>query len=354
MSTKSDNRGVWRPLQQLLGLSVALGVGALHAEPVDITIGVNPDETIRLNLSRLLPLAEGSSWEYDRTNFSGSSPVTMQVGDKENIGGGCLKVQPLVFGSELALYLGNYGDSLSLHGIYLEHWKGLNDVLIKFETRYRVEWKDFKPEYVSGPVHEGSCQDTGRGRVERTGLVLLEDLTENLGEAGSRRGDINCRVKNTDLRAAMERADNAFNLLPGAGKGQTGSGLATVSGASLALSWAVDAMTVTDLGSGNVRIQMDFNPIIHSLVDDYSMHIDMTLQAGKGITELTITDDGSGIVDDLNDLSYTLMSEKLASQENQITPKGSCPDDSGSAHWLLILLGGVVLSGFGLLRRKIK
>src|SRR5690606_529155 len=101
------------------------------------------------------------------------------------------------------------------------------------------------------------CQDTGRGLVERTGLVLLEDLTENLGVPTNRTGVINCRPKNSDLRDAFVNG------------GQRGTGLATISGEPRPLYWNVDSIVLTDLGGGSIQIQMDFRPRLGGSSTDY-------------------------------------------------------------------------------------
>jgi hypothetical protein len=327
---------------QKLALAATLlavcGAGLSYA--ADITIGVDTadpslDTVVDLNLVRLLPIAEENSWTYSLT--SGEDPlvpreVTARVGEREKIGGGCLRLHPIVFGDELILYLGNYEDSLSLYGIYLERWRGLDDLLMKFETRKRVEWLDFQNRYISDditPIDANSCQDTGRGDVERTGLVLLENLTLNLGESGNRRGSIDCSDKNSDLR------DNFSS-------GQNGTGLATVEGAGNALTWFVNSMLITDLGGGAVQISMVFDPRIDTGRDDYSMNIDMVLSPDQGITSLSITDDGSvAPVDlDIHDLVYTLTASNHVEPENQEIPGGTCPEEGRFSFLLVLLLFG--------------
>lgn len=325
----------------LLKISVlmsCLWLNVAFAVPITTSVDTsNPENDVKpdINLSTLLPIAEGNTWTYNLEQSTGLEPpapntnktVVADVGQREEIGGGCLRLQPIVFGDELVLYLGNHGDSLSLYGIYLSHWQGLEDVLLKFETRSRVEWRDFQNRYISNeitPIDQNSCQDTGWGRVERTGLVLLEDLTLNWGEPGNQRGQIDCKVKNTDLR------DNFTG-------GQRGSGLALVRGQTQTLTWIVEAMNISESG-GNVNIQMHFRPIIHSSATDYSMHFDISLTQGQGITELWITDDGSNVVDDVYDLHYDQAVPNLVSGTNLVTPGGNCPEDSGRLVYLLCLL----------------
>jgi hypothetical protein len=310
------------------------------------------DGVVDLNLERLLPIADGNIWDYlFSNNIEIDKSITASVGDKEKIGGGCLQVQPINFGGDLSLYLANYGDHLSLHGFYLLNWKGLEDVSLKFETRNRVEWKDFDNKFVSGNLNQNSCQNTGRGWVERTGLVFLENLNENLGEPGTRAGDIDCSTKNSDLREA--RLGSPV---------QNGSGLATVKGSPLVLYWSLDELTYfKNAGgvSGAIRIHMTFNPNLVSLGNDYTIYIDMTLTLDKGITALYINDDKGSLhvsedagldqlMDQLYDLSYELdpASPALVSTTNELTPSGLCLDEGGGRFSFLmcfLLLGLIPL-----------
>lgn len=287
------------------------------------------DQKVNLDLSKLMPIAEENTWTYDLLKGTNLTPqsIVAEVGSKEKIGGGCLSLNPIVFGADLTLYLANYGDHLSLHGIYINRWKGLDDVVMKFETRDRAYWKDFENRYISGAAKANSCQDTEWGRVERTGLVLLEDLTENLGTIGNKRGQINCKTKNSDLRSARVSAPV-----------QTGSGTVTVRGTAQTLYWSMDSIVVTPdyLVSKDLRIEMVFNPDIGSSGVDYSMFIDITLRPKVGIVSLQVNDDAGYVMDEIHDLSYNLTDSKLASTENQIVPKGSCPEDSGSISFLML------------------
>ena len=333
---------MYRHLKAMFGVVLVTSTGMAHA--VNITTSVDlitpaNDQVLDLDLSRLLPIASNNTWDYDLAdytfNFGGTKPVVATVGEKETIGGGCLKLNPIVFGDELTLYFGNYEDSLSLYGIYLEHWMGLNDVLLKFETRSRVEWMDFMGFYVSGyPVDQNSCQDTGRGRVERTGLVLLEDLTENLGEPTNNSNVIECKNKNSDLRDAFVNG------------GQHGSGLALVGGQPTPLYWNVDSILLTDLGGGAIQIQMDFRPRLGGSSTDYSMYIDMTLVPDQGITNLSINSTGFGVpaTNLVNgDLIYTQTAANHVSPINAIKPGGSCPEGRFPLSILLLLLTAVPL-----------
>lgn len=304
--------------------SLLLAANNGFAVPIPI---YNPENNVvaDLDLAELLPIAEGNEWIYNLDNNNTSKEVIASIGAPEIIGGSCLRVRPVVFGGELALYLGNYEDSISLHGIYLNRWKGLDEVLLKFETRNRVEWLDFRNLFVSEaetPIDENSCQDTERGRAERTGFVLLEDLTENLGVAGSARGEIVCRDKNTDLRENM----------------QSGSGNALVKGVEKTLQWRIDSLVITPNGNNEVNIAAVFNPRIHSSKVDYSIYLNMTLVAGQGITQLSIND--GDLNDDIHDLQYTLTSTALVSNTNLLSPSGSCPEDGRfGILFLLALLG---------------
>ncbi len=313
------------------------------AAPVTFNVSTaNPptDNVAYINLNTLLPLSTRNVWAY--TYDQGSFPsrnVNAVVGGEEKIGGGCLSLRPLILGDDVILYIGNYGDKISLHGIYLRQWKDLEDVLLKFETRYRVEWLDFQNRFVSEsitPISDISCQDTGRGAVERGGAVLLEDLTRQLGVAGSGLGEIDCSSKNTDLR------DNFLN------GGSTGSGTAHVRGQLKSLSWRIDSIALTrNSGNGVVNIQMDFNPTIQASDTDYSMHFDMTLTPGVGVTHLRLTDDGSTTLDDIHDVQFTYNSSasSIRVRSNEVRPGGSCGGD-GRLSFLVILL----LLGFAPLR----
>lgn len=320
-----------RAFISVVALACFAWVNVGFAVPITISVDTaNPENDVveDLNLNRLLPIAEGNEWTYSLDNNSVSRDIIARVGEPEIIGGGCLRVRPIVFGDELALYLGNYGDSLSLHGIYLNRWKGLDDVLLRFESRDRVEWMDFRNRFISEaetPINQDSCQDTGRGRTERTGFVLLEDLTEQLGVAGSERGDIICKDKNTDLRENM----------------QSGSGTALVKGVDKTLSWKIDSLVITPNGN-EVNITAIFNPRIHSSSVDYSIYLDMTLVSGQGITALSITD--GDLNDDIHDLEYTLSDTDLVSATNLINPSGSCPGDGRIDLLFLMLLLGLSFS----------
>lgn len=345
----------FRQFKAFTCLFLATAVGFVQAADITTSVDLNNsanDTLVNLDLSSMLPVANDNTWVYDRSDYNyltnGSTSITATVGKSEVIGGGCLKVNPIVFGGDLILYLGNYGDSLSLYGIYLAHWKGLNDVLLKFETRSRIEWLDFKHHYYNEqitPIDQYSCQDTERGRVEGTGLVILEDLTENLGEPTNKTGVIDCRPKNTDLR------DEFVN------GGQHGSGLATIAGETKALNWTVDSITLTDQDGvspvnpgGPIRIQMDFRPKIVGDSNDYSMYIDMTLVAGQGITNLSVNStEFVGITTKSNlkngDLFYDNVVPNLASATNTLSPKGTCPEDNGSLslYWVLVLFSFTAL-----------
>jgi len=328
--------------QAAISTGLVFFTSIMHAADITLTVdNLNPenDVSVDLNLSRLLPIAEGNTWTYNLMKGTNptSIPVTAEVGSSEKIGGGCLALNPIVFGEALALYVGNYGEYVSLHGIYLENWKGLNDVVMKFESRDRVYWKDFQNRYTTGAPKSDSCQDTEWGRTERTGLVFLEDLTENLGEEGNTRGEINCKTKNSDLRTGRVSAPI-----------QTGSGTVTVKGAAYSFSWNLDSLVYTEdyLAAGDLRIQMTFNPNINSTGNIYTMYIDMTLRSGVGIVDLQINDDASYNMDVITDLSYDFVDSSLTSSENQITPKGKCPEDEGSfsLFMILMLLGSFPLS----------
>lgn len=310
------------------------GAGFLHAATITTVvddIDPNNDQTLDLNLSRLMPIAQGNTWTYDL--MKGTNPaaqsIEAEVGFREKIGGGCLALNPIIFGADITLYVGNYEEYLSLHGIHINRWKGLDDVVLKFETRDRVFWKDFQNRYISGPAQANSCQDTEWGRVERKGLVMLEDLTENLGEVGNQRGEIDCRAKNSDLRSA--RVSSPV---------QTGSGTANLSGSAQTLYWSLDSIIITPdaLDSGDVGIEMVFNPNIGSSGNDYRMFINMVLRPRVGIVSLQVNDDAAYVMDEIHDLSYTLTDSDLASNENQIVPKGTCPEDSGSIPLFIICL----------------
>jgi hypothetical protein len=327
----------------LIAITGFLFVNFGFAVPITISVDTNNPENdvvADLNLARLLPIAEGSEWTYILDNNNNPREVIANIGAPETIGGGCLRVRPMVFGAELALYLGNYEDSLSLHGIYLKRWKGLEDVVLKFETRNRVEWLDFRNRFISEaetPIDENSCQDTERGLTERKGFVLMEDLTQQLGIAGSGRGDIICRVKNTDLRENI----------------QTGSGTAVVKGVDKTLRWRIDSLVITPNGNNEVNIAAVFNPKIHSSQENYSIYLDITLEAGKGITQLSVTD--GDLNDDIHDLQYTLGDSDLVSNTNLVVPGGSCPEDGRiDLMFLFIFLGLFLMRSFDimLLRRE--
>lgn len=322
---------------------VILVVVASAANAVNITTSVDlvtpsNDQVLDLDLSRLLPIATNNTWTYNLYDFN-SNPsglptktVVAEIGQRETIGGGCLQLNPVVFGDELTLYFGNYGDSLSLYGIYLEHWMGMNDVLLKFETRSRVEWMDFMNLFINEqitPVDPNSCQDTGRGLVERTGLVLLEDLTENLGVPTNQTGEINCKPKNSDLRDVFVNG------------GQHGSGLATIGSQPRPLYWNVDSIVLTDLGGGDVQIQMDFRPRLGGSSTDYSMYIDMTLRVDQGITNLSINRSNFGVpANSLSngDLIYVQTAANHVSPTNSIVPRGTCPEEGRLPLFISLLL----------------
>jgi len=98
------------------------------------------DTKVNVDISRLMPIAENNTWTYDLMKGTNPSPESIEagVGFREKIGGGCLAVNPVVFGADLTLYIGNYGDYLSIHGIHINRWKGLDDLVMKFETRNRA------------------------------------------------------------------------------------------------------------------------------------------------------------------------------------------------------------------------
>src|SRR5690606_32463578 len=101
----------------------------------------------------------------------------------------------------------------------------------------------------------------------------------------------------------------------------------------------VGCLSVTESSRG-VNSVMDFRPTIHSSATDYSMHFDMTMIDGQGITELWITDDGSNLIDDVYDLHYSQASANLVSESNQIVPRGTCPEDGRVLYlFTLVVLG---------------
>ena len=92
---------------------------------------------------------------------------------------------------------------------------------------------------------------------------------------------------------------------------------------------------------------MDFRPVILSSSIDYSMHFDITMEEGEGITEMWITDDGINAVNDVNDLHYDLVSRRLVSRVNLVTPGGSCPEDGSILYLLIVMCLGLALPRSG-------
>jgi|GEM_PF-6425113 len=315
---------------------------------VPITFSVDPldsEQDIQedIDLNRLLPLADNNTWSYDMLQGSGTvRQITARLGSAETIGGGCLSVQPITFSNGLSLFIGNDGESLSLYGIDLNLWKDLTDLSFRFETRNRVEWRDFANRFISEditPLSSESCQDTGRGGFpDRGGVMLLEDLTENLGTPGNGIGEIDCSTKNSDLR------DNLAG-------GLTGSGTAFVAGQFNSLVWE-SGVTLTRESNTTVRINLVFRPTVQGSRTDYTMHFNILLTEGVGITSLVLSDDGGPIdftsrIDEF-EFQYRNADSQISSTTNQVVAGGSCPSDDGRVSYfiVLILLGLVVKRRF--------
>jgi len=115
-----------------------------------------------------------------------------------------------------------------------------------------------------------------------------------------------------------------------------------VKGVDKTLRWRIDSLVITPNGNNEVNIAAVFNPRIHSSKENYSIYLDITLEAGRGITQLSVTD--GDLNDDIHDLEYTLNDTDLVSNTNLVIPRGSCPEDGRIDMMFLFILLGLVLA----------
>lgn len=342
----------------LLGSSFVASLSFAVPITIDTTNSdIDPQGFVSTNLDidALMPMAADNQWVYsfdkpNLVNFGAPMSVTASIGASEVVGGGCLRVYPISFGEDLTLYVGNRGDSLSIHGMYLKRWDDLNDVQLLFETRQRVDWQNFRNKHDIGNVNAApiaeSCedthtqgtrgQDTIKGRSERLGLVLLEflDYANRFGEDDGS-GGVVCSAKIYDLSALFNNGLNGT---------QSGSGTAEVGGEPMSLDWFANSITVTEPDSSSVNISLDYTARIQGR--SHRMTMNIVLISGQGVASLTTT---SVTGDGTHDLSFTAGTPATGNvSTNELRPSGSCSEDSASFSPLYLLSFCILLG----LRRK--